>query len=102
MDNNLGAIRVKYLGDNENQIQVTIPGSCKLNSSNRQYHQSSKCDKVIISQEHCKKFDLRVNNTGRRISFNQSTYAYEGYAHLSCVFPEGGTVEANPVFQNCD
>ncbi len=35
-------------------------------------------------------FDLRINNTGRRISFNQAKYAYEDHAHLSCVFPERG------------
>ena len=57
---------------------------------------------MIIDKKHCERFDTHVHNTGRRVSANRSSYAYEGHARLSCTFPEGGTAVADLVFKNCD
>ncbi|MFH1809716.1 MAG: hypothetical protein ABIJ09_13295 [Pseudomonadota bacterium] len=102
MDLNQGAIEVRYLDDEHHRVTVTIPGSCTLNSSPRAYHRSSNCRSVVIDERDCQRHDVKVHNTGRRVSKNRASYAYAGHAALSCRLAGSGTVQADLVFDNCD
>ena len=73
-------------------VKIEVPGSC-------QPPDYEKCKEVIIDPAACNVYDMAVKRTSTMVN---DIRLIDGHLRLNCGFKEGGSLQANLIFENCD
>jgi len=73
-------------------VKIEVPGSC-------QPPDYEKCKEVIIDPAACNVYDMAVKRTSTVVN---DIRLVDGHLRLNCGFKEGGNLQANLTFENCD
>ena len=73
-------------------VKIEVPGSC-------QPPDYEKCKEVIVDPASCDVYDMAVQRTMTTVN---DIRLIDGYLRLNCGFKEGGSLQANLKFENCD
>jgi hypothetical protein len=73
-------------------VKIEVPGSC-------QPPDYEKCKEVIIDPAACNVYDMAVKRTSTVVN---DIRLVDGHLRLNCEFKEGGSLQANMTFENCD
>ena len=73
-------------------VKIEVPGSC-------QPPDYEKCKEVIVDPASCGVYDMAVKRTMTTVN---DIRLIDGHLRLNCEFKEGGSLQANLKFENCD
>jgi len=91
-DRHAGAVVVIEDPIKGKMVKIEVPGSC-------QPPDYEKCKEVVIDPAACNVYDMAVKRT--MTTFN-NIRLIDGHLRLDCGFKEGGSLQANLNFENCD
>lgn len=73
-------------------VKIEVPGSC-------QPPDYEKCKEVVIDPAACSVYDMAVKKSMTTVN---NIRLIDGHLRLNCGFKEGGSLQANLNFENCD